>query len=459
MTTLLEAFESATSVAGLQPLPKPAVVQRETLPAWFDVSEFAADAVSLACAAVARLHERQSGRDEQVEINQRLVNLWFGMTLQPIDFELQNPWDDIAGDYQARDGWVRLHTNAPHHKAAALEVLSTPSVKDDVRRAVKKWNKHKLETAVVAAGGCAAAMNTSAEWQQHPMGRLANTEPLVHWNVQSASKPLEPNGSKQKPLSGIKVLDLTRILAGPVATRFLAAFGADVVRVDPPGWDETGIIPEVTLGKDCVTLNLKTEEDLASLKRLIKTADVIVHGYRADALCKLGLSEEDIRDLNPNIINVCLNAYGWTGPWKNRRGFDSLVQMNSGIAQYGMEMSGCSKPVPLPVQALDHATGYVMAAATIRAIELRYERQGVSTIRCSLAATAAQLLKTKRSELSSGMSGIAGSDFPKKTEATSWGTARRVRVPFEISGVRPSWKNGSCRLHSTTIDSVLQRWK
>ena len=162
------------------------------------------------------------------------------------------------------------------------------------------------------------------------------------------------------------MLDLTRVLAGPVATRFLAGFGADVLRIDPPEWDEPAVVPEVTLGKRCARLDARTDDGRAHLRRLLAEADVLVHGYRPGVLDSLlGVDADGRAELRPGLVEVCLDAYGWTGPWSARRGFDSLVQMSSGIAEAGMRWAGRDVPTPLPVQALDHATGYLMAAEVI----------------------------------------------------------------------------------------------
>lgn len=161
----------------------------------------------------------------------------------------------------------------------------------------------------------------------------------------------------RRPLAGIKVLDFTRVLAGPVATRFLAGLGADVLRIDPPEWDEPGVVPDVILGKRCARLDLHTAEDRRVFEALLARADIVVHGYRPGAMARLGYDEGERRTINPGLVDVSLCAYGWTGPWAGRRGFDSLVQMSIGIAEAGMRWQQAERPVPLPVQALDHATG------------------------------------------------------------------------------------------------------
>jgi crotonobetainyl-CoA:carnitine CoA-transferase CaiB-like acyl-CoA transferase len=181
---------------------------------------------------------------------------------------------------------------------------------------------------------------------------------------------------------------LTRVLAGPVTTRFLALFGANVLRIDPPGWDEPGVVPEVTLGKRCAGLDLRYADDRGRFADLLGTVDILVHGYRPGALENLGFAPDQRSRLNPGLIDICLDAYRWTGPWAGRRGFDSLVPMSAGIAEAGMRKEGVERPFPLPVQALDQATGYLMAAASARAPVIRRTLDTPLSARVSLARTA-----------------------------------------------------------------------
>ncbi len=162
-----------------------------------------------------------------------------------------------------------------------------------------------------------------------------------------------------------------------MATRALAGLGATVLRIDPPDWDEPGVVPDMTLGKRTARLDARTPAGRARLHELLAGADVLVHGYRPGALEHLGLGDEERRRIRPGLVDVALDAYGWTGPWAGRRGFDSLVQMSAGIAERGMREAGADRPVPLPVQALDHATGWLMAAAAVALLrDLAADRQG-----------------------------------------------------------------------------------
>jgi CoA-transferase family III len=409
------------------------------LPSAFAVSDLAAASVAAAGLAVAELISARNGPLPSVHVDRRLASFWFGTTLRPLGWSLPPPWDPIAGDYAGSDGWIRLHTNAPHHREAALKVLRTPAGKDSVAAAVSAWRIDDLETAVVDNGGCAAAMRGLAEWAAHPHGKAVAAEPLA-WIEESDTMPVKDwLPSRDRPLAGVRVLDLTRVLAGPVATRFLAGFGADVLRIDPPGWDEPGVIPSVTLGKRCARLDLRRPEQRRVFDDLLASADVLVHGYRPAALRGLGLDETARQRLRPGLVDVSLDAYGWSGPWRERRGFDSLVQMSSGIAAEGMRLFGAAKPRPLPVQALDHATGYIMAAGVVRGLARRLARGAGSRTRTSLARTAALLTSASAPDQVGVFAEETDADFDPKTEATGWGPARRMKPPVILDGAAMRW--------------------
>jgi hypothetical protein len=315
------------------------------------------------------------------------------------------------------------------------------------RAQVAQWAKSDLEQAVVDAGGCAAEMRTWAQWQVHPQGLAVNAEPLIQFSAGSSQAAKPWQGSVAQPLAGIKVLDLTRVLAGPIASRFLAGLGADVLRIDPPTWNEPGVVPEVTLGKRCARLDLHDTSDRAVFDSLLKDADILLHGYRADALERLGYGVAERQRLAPGLIDVCLNAYGWSGPWQNRRGFDSLVQMSSGIAEAGMRWKNADKPTPLPVQALDHATGYLMAATAITLLG----RGG--SARLSLARTA-KLLIENGPGTDEALRAEDENDQGLLIEQTPWGPAHRLHVPLKFTGTPLQWA-----LPATELGSHLPKWR
>lgn len=419
------------------------------LPSYFDVTGLAAAAMGAAGLEIARLSCVNGEAPPGVEVDRRLASLWFGWSLRPQGWKLPSAWDDLAGDYEAKDGWIRLHTNVPAHRSAALSVLGRDRDRGAIETEVLNWSAEELESAVVEAGGCAAAMRSLEEWESHPQGIAVAQTPLVVWEQSGSCEPGRKVLDPKRPLAGVRVLDLTRILAGPVGGRFLAAYGADVLRIDPPIWDEPGVIPEVTLGKRCAGLDLRNASDRQTFEKLLASADVFLHGYRADALAGLGYDAETLRAVSPELIDVSLNAYGWAGDWKNRRGFDSLVQMSSGIADHGMKQSGIGSPRPLPVQALDHATGYLLAAAVGSALLQRREGE-VRSAKLSLARVAHLLCTSK---------GISyGLDFPPSTEGeldpriedTDWGPAKRVRWPVQIEGVESGWQHPATNLRSAS---------
>jgi len=409
------------------------------LPSAFAVSDLAAGSVAAAGLAIAELISARGGARPEVHVDRRLASIWFAETIRPVGWSLPSPWDPIAGDYAASDGWIRLHTNAPHHREAALTVLGTPAEKDAVAAAVSRWRIDDLETEVVRRGGCAAAMRDMAGWAAHPNGRAVANEPLVWLDAGDVSPASDWPAARARPLAGIRVLDCTRVLAGPVATRFLAGFGADVLRIDPPAWDEAGVIPSVTLGKRCARLDLRQPGDRRVFEDLLATTDVFVHGYRSDALSRLGLDAVARRTLRPGLVDVCLDAYGWTGPWRERRGFDSLVQMSSGIAAEGMRRFATDRPKPLPVQAVDHATGYIMATAVVRGLTRRVTRGTGSGARTSLARTAALLTSVPMPERNEEFAPVNDADFAEAIEQTTWGPARRMKPQLHVDGAPMRW--------------------
>ncbi len=419
------------------------------LPSVFAVSDLAAASIGAAALAVAEFASLSSSRKPAVRVNRRLASYWYGKSLVPDGWEVPPLWGDIAGDYLAADGWIKLHTNAPHHRKAAVAALGGAQDKEAVRAAVARWRVDELEAAIVAHGGCAAAMRPQQAWAEHPQGAAVAAEPLVWSEMAEPAKHERPACDPARPLAGLRVLDLTRIIAGPVATRFLAGFGAEVLRIDPPGWEEGSLQPEVTLGKRCARLDLRDANGRDRFIALLAGADIIVHGLRPGALDGLGLGAQQRRRVQPGIVDVSLDAYGWTGPWGGRRGYDSLVQMSTGIADTGMRQFHKDRPTPLPVQALDHATGYILAAAAVRGLTRRWENGSGSTMRASLARTAALLAGTAPAAAIRPLQKPTPDDYDSRIEATPWGPARRLRPVASIQGAIMRWDRPAAALGSS----------
>ena len=435
MTDLLTPIQAALDL----PHAALSMTQAGALPSTFAVTDLAAASIGAAGQAVAQLIEQQTGRLPNVSVDRRLASFWFSSSIRPVGWQVPPLWDPVAGDYACTDGWIRLHTNAPHHRAAAERVLGQVTDRAEMASRVATWHAAELEQAVVEAGGCAAQMRAWQAWQQHPQGLAVNAEPLVQRQVFEPGTDKPWLGSPARPLAGLKVLDLTRVLAGPVASRFFAGLGADVLRIDSPTWNEPGVVPEMTLGKRCARLDLKSPEGRQVFDALLKDADILFHGYRADALEQMGYTAGELQQRAPGLIEISLNAYGWSGPWRNRRGFDSLVQMSSGIAEAGMAWQQADKPVPLPVQALDHATGYLMAASAIRALGERLKSGRGGSARLSLARTAKWLVESGQVPEQPALRAEDSSDQGVVVEQTAWGQAHRLLAPLSISGTPLQW--------------------
>ncbi|RBY83321.1 CoA transferase [Blastococcus sp. TF02A-26] len=284
--------------------------------------------------------------------------------------------------WRTADGWVRLHANYPHHRAAVLAVLG----ERDPDAVAAGMAAVELEEAVVAAGGAAAAVRTEAEWTASPPGRALAGRPLL-----SLARVGEaPARDVRRP----RVLALTRVIAGPVAARTLAAHGADVLRLESPRLPEDpGTLADTGSGQRTAVVDLAARHGRATAEELLAGADVVLLGYRPGALEALGLDPAELARGYPHLVVVRLSAWGTGGPWGRRRGFDSLVQAATGIA------AACGSPdAPgvLPAQVLDHATGHLAAAAALRALARRRDMGGVWHAELALARTASWLLAAGR---------------------------------------------------------------
>ena len=401
----------------------------------YPVADLASATVGAAGLALAEF-AASGGPCPPVTVDRALAGAWFGVTFTPRGWSLPSPWDPVAGDYRCADGWIRLHTNDRVHRAAALRVLDVPDAPDDtadrarVAAAVRGWHGQELEAAIVGGGGCAAQLRTPQAWRNHHQGMVVGHEHLASRTFTDVSAAPTQAGPAERPLAGVKVLDLTRVLAGPAATRFLAGFGAQVLRIDPLDRDEPSLEIEMTLGKHCARLDLRRHRD--RLLTLLSGADVLIHGYRPGAMTGLGLGEAELHAARPGLVEVMLDAYGWSGPWRGRRGFDSLVQMSSGIAcPPGSDGTDPDlSPTPLPVQALDQATGYLAACAALRGLSER-RRTGLGSVsRVSLGRTAVFLEDHRAKRVQEPIESV---DLGRaRPEQSHWGPGLRLPGPVSV---------------------------
>ena len=296
------------------------------LPSSFRVGASAQAGIAAAGLAAAQIWKLRSGQSQNVAVDMRhaVIECRSERYLR-VDGKPPPPaWDAIAGVYKTRDArFVRLHTNFTHHRDAVCKVLNCKPERDEVQAALMQWDAEAFETAAYAAGGVVAMMRSRDEWEASPHARALAEQPILSIEKigEAAPKPW-PRGDR--PLAGLRVLDLSRVIAGPVAGRTLAAHGADVLLICGP---DLPAIPWLAIdtgrGKLTSFVELKSEQGRGVLRGLLADADIFSQGYRPQAIAGLGFSPHDAAQINPGIVYVSLSAYGPTGPWAERRGFDS----------------------------------------------------------------------------------------------------------------------------------------
>ncbi len=371
------------------------------LPSRLPVEDMAIACTGAALLAAAALHAQRGGdcgsrgsptarldRGHVAAAFRSEARLWIGGEQPGPGFA------PLSRFWRAADGWVRTHGNYPWHRSALLRALGCAGHPESVAAAIADLGTREAEDLVTGAGGVAAAVRGEAGWRTEPPGEAVAAARLVEAASTGGAPPRwRPAGAL--PASGIRVLDLTRVIAGPVATRYLGALGADVLRLDAPDR------PELTLhaydglfGKRSALLDFGSAQGNDRLHELLSGADVLVHGYRPHALDRFGLSPQILAERHPGLVVVSLSAWGSRGPWGGRRGFDSIVQAASGIAM--AESQDGERPGALPCQLLDHGTGYLCAAAALQALARQSARGGTQFRELSLARTAHWLLGLPR---------------------------------------------------------------
>jgi len=375
------------SIAGFRPADMPTIIGDDAvLPTPYRVGAAGANALAALGAAVARFGELRGLPRQKVSVDLRAAALSLrsarylridGKPLPPV-------WDPLSGFYPVRDGWISIHCNFPNHRDAAMKVLQSPPDRKEAERKSATWDGPALEDAIHAAAGCAGFVRTADDWQRHPQAKAVAEQPLIEIERIGDSPPQKPSAA-ERPLAGIRALDLTRVLAGPTCGKCLAEHGADVLKISAGHLPDSGLVEMDTgIGKRSARLDLRTQSE--QLAQLVKHADVFVQSYRPGALAARGFSPERLAELKPGIVCTSLSAWGTTGPWRTRRGFDSIVQAVSGMAHKSGDASGDNAgPKLLPVSAIDYISGYLMAFGTAVALERRAREGGSWLVRVALA--------------------------------------------------------------------------
>jgi crotonobetainyl-CoA:carnitine CoA-transferase CaiB-like acyl-CoA transferase len=360
------------------------------LPTPFRIGAAGAATLAATGIAAADLWQLRTGRGQDigVDVRRATASLRSGHYLKVGDGHVSSERNSIMGFYPAKDGhWSYIHANFPNHRAAALKVLGCEENRDAVTKAVATWNAADLEEAIIAAKGAGGMVRTQAEWADHPQSAAVAALPLMEV-VRIGDSPPEPLPPGNRPLSGIRVVDITRVLAGPTCARTLAEHGADVMKISASHLPNIGYQEfDTGHGKLSTYLDLREPGNADTLRGLIRDADVFSQGYRPGTLSSRGLSPEELAALRPGLVYVSLCAFSHAGPWASRRGFDTVIQSVSGITARQGEVFPGKAPGPqfYPVSAIDYCTGYLMAAGTMIALKRRAEQGGSWLVRISLA--------------------------------------------------------------------------
>ncbi len=416
------------------------------LPSSFAVGTAAQAPIAAAALAACELgHARgQSRQDVRVDMLHAALECagWFS-----VDGRVAEIWDKFSGLYRCADGWVRVHANFAHHRDGALRLLGLApetAQRADAERALEAWRALDFEQAAAAHGLVVAALRRFGEWDAHPQGQAIAAQPLLSFERigDAPPLPLPRLEANQRPLSGLRVLDLTRILAGPVCGRALAAYGADVMLLNAPHLPNIESIASTSRGKLSAHVDLRGEQGRRDLDALLASTHVFVQGYRPGGLDALGYGPQALAQRRPGIVCVSLSAYGTAGPWRSRRGFDSLVQTAMGFNHAEAEAVGKPEPKPLPMQILDYATGHLMAFAAAAALLRQMNEGGSWHVRVSLAQTGQWLRSLGRVP---GGFGIAWPDRRPYLETTrsGFGELVAVRHSAQLSSTPARWARPS----------------
>ena len=416
------------------------------LPSSFAVGTAAQTSIAAAALAACELGHTRGQQRQSIGVDMVHAALecegWFSVNGQVLD-----PWDTFSGLYACADGWVRVHANFAHHRDGALGLLGLSSAtaqREDAQRALRHWKALDFEQAAADRGLVVAALRNFAEWDQHPHALAVAAQPLLTLERIGIAPPLALPELRidQLPLTGLRVLDLTRIVAGPVAGRTLAALGADVLLVNSPHLPNMGLIAENSRGKLSCQLDLRAPDHKRAMDALVGDADVFIQGYRPGGLEALGYGPQALAARRPGIVVVSLSAYGEQGPWSQRRGFDSLVQAATGFNLAEAEAAGSAHPKALPMQILDHASGYLMAFATAAAKVRQLQEGGSWHVRVSLVQTAHWLRGLGRVPAGFALTAPDRQAF-LQTYASGFGSLVAVRPTPQLSRTPARWSRPS----------------
>ena len=432
----------------------------------FRIGETTANILAGVGVAVNDIHEMKTGRRQKVAIDVRHAAATCQSSKLMRKLEPDGDWKavdspsmahmrTITQPWRTKDGrWYLPHFNLPHLHDRVIGVLKCESSAEAVAKAVAQWDSHELEEAIAAARACGSIVRSNAEWLEHPHGKVLAGRALVDIQKIGESDPI-PFPKGERPLAGIHVLDLTRILAGPIAARTLAEHGADVLMVTARHLPQ---VPEHVMdtshGKRSCFLDLNKSEDLVAIKKLVRNADVFSQGYRPGIMDKHGLTPEQLAKERPGIIYLSISAYGHGGPFSNRGGWEQIAQCTTGICLD----NGDERPKLLPASACDYTTGYNGAYGVLLALARRAREGGSYHVRVSLCRSGMYIHKQGHVQYPKPDMALSQAELNAiMVEAkTGHGTLRHLAPVLRLSETKPYWDKPSPVLGSSAPEWLSQ---
>ncbi|TNE41272.1 MAG: CoA transferase [Alphaproteobacteria bacterium] len=415
----------------------------------FKIAETGAAILAANGVAISDIWELKTGRRQKISVDVRhaaaaLNSVAHLMRREPDG--VYRLWDDsplakkayeTIRAYPTRDGrWYMPHFGMQHMKEKVLKILDCEQTQESIAKAVAKWDAEELDQAIADANACGGIVRTEEEWRRHPHGKLLAAEAVVEIEKIGESAP-EPFPEKGPALEGVRVLDLTRVLAGPVAARTLAEHGADVLMVSArqvPQFKKFFL--ELSHGKRSCLLDLDTAEQAARLKELVREADVFSQGYRPGVLEARGFGPEELAAARPGLIYTSINCYGEGGPFSNRGGWEQIAQTVTGISH-----ENGNPPSLLPIYFCDYGTGYLGAYGTLLALARRAVEGGSYHVKVSLCRSAMFLQDQGRVVYPQEGMGLSQQEVrPLQMESeTTYGQVRYIGPVIRFSESRPGW--------------------
>ena len=420
----------------------------------FAVSTAAQSSIAAAASAAALIANLRSGKHFTVGVSANAAAMECTSDFT-INGRTPPQWAELSGLYRTSDGYLRVHANFDHHRDSLLQALQLPAgtKKETAAAAIVQCSTTELDTNITELGGACAALRTFEQWDNHPQAAAINGLPLIEITRigNAPTRKLDRFNETRGALHGTRVLDLTRILAGPVCGKTLAAYGADVMLINSPHLPNIDSIIETSRGKLSAHCDLKTPQGVKALRTLLKDTHIIVQGYRPGSLANLGVGAEALCIEYPGLITVSLSAYGNSGPWREKRGFDSLVQTATGFNAAEAEAFRSATPKPMPVQILDYATGFLMAYGAQAALYKQLTEGGSYHVQLSLARTALWLKEMGQSMQFLNTEPPQSRDYLRPFES-GYGTLAAIPHAAVFDGLpnhfrRPSVAPGTDALH------------